>query len=76
MGKKADLVAFNFQQAHLTPCVNPLGNLVHTGQGRDVALVVVNGQVVVEDGKPTQVDEAEIRAEAAKAAQQLWQRCA
>ncbi len=74
-GKKADLVAFNFQRPHLTPCVNPLGNLVHTGQGRDVALVVVNGQVVVQAGEATQVDEAEIRFEAAKAAQQLWQRC-
>ncbi|NEQ52698.1 MAG: amidohydrolase family protein, partial [Leptolyngbya sp. SIO3F4] len=74
-GKKADLVAFNFQRPHLTPCVNPLGNLVHTGQGRDVALVVVNGQVVVQAGEATQVDETEIRTEAAKAAQQLWQRC-
>lgn len=75
VGKKADLVVFNFQQPHLTPCVNPLGNLVHTGQGRDVEWVFVDGQAVVRQGQATQVDEAEIRAAANQAAQQLWERC-
>lgn len=73
-GKKADLVGFDFRRAHLTPNVNPLGNLIHVAQGRDVDFVVVDGRVVVEGGRPTLVDEAEVRSEAARAASQLWGR--
>lgn len=75
VGKKADLVVFNFLRPHLTPCVNPLGNLVHTGQGRDVEWVFVDGQAVVQQGQAVLVDEAEIRAAANQATQQLWERC-
>jgi len=73
-GKKADLVSFDFRQPHLTPDVNPIGTLVHTGQGRDVQLVMVDGRVVVEDGRPTLVDMDEIIAEAERASAALWQR--
>jgi len=73
-GKKADVVLFDFRRAHLTPAQNPLTTLVHAAQGRDVALVIVNGRVVVEDGHATLVDEAQIRADAANAAQRLWKR--
>ena len=73
-GKKADLVVVDFRRPHLTPCTSALGNLVHTAQGRDVEMVIVDGRVVVEDGRPTLVDEDAIRREAAAAARALWQR--
>jgi 5-methylthioadenosine/S-adenosylhomocysteine deaminase len=73
-GKKADLVGFDFRRAHLTPNVNPLGNLIHVAQGRDVGFVIVDGRIVVESGRPTLVDEEAIRREAAQAARQLWAR--
>jgi len=73
-GKKADIVLFDFRRAHLTPSRNPLATLVHVAQGRDVALVIVDGRVVVEDGHATQVDEPKIRRDAAKAAATLWDR--
>jgi 5-methylthioadenosine/S-adenosylhomocysteine deaminase len=74
VGKKADMVLFDFRRAHLTPALNPIGTLVHTGQGRDVAMVVVDGRIVVEDGHATLVDEEKIRAEGARAAEKLWTR--
>ena len=55
-GKKADLVVFDFRRAHLTPATDVLGNLVHVGQGRDVETVIVDGRVVVEDGRAVLVD--------------------
>src|SRR3954463_9720601 len=61
-GKKADVVLFDFRRAHLTPAFNVVGTLVHTGQGRDVATVIVDGRVVVENGRATLVDEDRIRA--------------
>jgi 5-methylthioadenosine/S-adenosylhomocysteine deaminase len=73
-GKKADLVVVDFRRAHLTPCTSALGNLVHTAQGRDVEMVIVDGRVVVEEGRATLVDEAEIRRAAGEAARALWQR--
>jgi 5-methylthioadenosine/S-adenosylhomocysteine deaminase len=73
-GKKADVVLLDFRRAHLTPAFNPVGTLVHTGQGRDVATVIVNGRVVVEGGRATLVDEDKIRSDGASAARSLWTR--
>lgn len=71
-GKAADLVVFNANRPHLRPHVNPLGNLVHTGQGRDVRMVLVEGEVLVEDGLPTRVDMEAVCAEAEAASRALW----
>jgi len=72
VGKAADLVVFDADRPHLRPHVNPLGNLVHTGQGRDVRMVLVAGDVLVEDGRPTRVDMDAVCAEAESAARELW----
>ena len=73
-GKRADIAVLDLRRAHLTPARNPLGTLVHTGQGRDVEMVLVDGDVVVAEGRPTRVDEAEIRREAERAIAALWAR--
>ena len=73
-GKRADLVVFDFRRPHLTPNLNPLGNLVHAAQGRDVEMVVVDGAVVVEDGRPTRADADAIRRDAERAIAALWGR--
>ncbi len=72
LGKAADLVVFDANRPHLRPHVHPLGNLVHTGQGRDVRLVMVAGDILVEDGLPTRVDMGAVCAEAETAARELW----
>ena len=74
VGKRADLVVFDFRRPHLRPLTNVLGTLVHTGQGRDVETVIVEGEIVVEGGEPSRVDRMAVveRAEAAAAA--LWVR--
>jgi 5-methylthioadenosine/S-adenosylhomocysteine deaminase len=72
VGKAADLVAFDANRPHLRPHVNPLGNLVHTGQGRDVRMVLVEGEMLVWDGLPTRVDMDAVCAEAEAASRALW----
>ena len=74
VGKKADLVLVDMRRAHLTPGFDPIATLVHSGQGRDVSTVVVDGRVVVEEGRATLVDEERIRREAREAARSLWSR--
>ena len=39
---------------------NPINNLVYSADGRSVHTVIVDGRVVVEDHKPTFVDEEEL----------------
>jgi 5-methylthioadenosine/S-adenosylhomocysteine deaminase len=73
-GKKADLVAFDFRRPHLTPTINPLGNLVHVAQGRDVEVVLVDGRIVVLGGEPTTAKTEAILADAQRAAETLWRR--
>jgi 5-methylthioadenosine/S-adenosylhomocysteine deaminase len=71
-GKKADLVVFDANRPHLRPHVNPLGNLVHTGTGRDVKMVLVDGEVLVENSRPTRVDLEEVCVRAEEACRELW----
>ncbi|MFM9888332.1 MAG: amidohydrolase family protein [Burkholderiales bacterium] len=74
LGKKADAVVFDFRRPHLVPNVNPIGNIVHVGQGRDVETVIVDGRVVVEGGEPVLVKREAIIAAAQHAADALWAR--
>ena len=74
VGKKADVVLFDFRRAHLTPAFNLPATLVHLAQGRDIAIVIVDGRIVVEDGHATHVDEEKIRREGTAAADKLWTR--
>jgi 5-methylthioadenosine/S-adenosylhomocysteine deaminase len=73
-GFAADVVAWDFRRAHLTPLLDPLGTLVHDANGRDVEHVWIGGRQVVESGRPTQADEAAVRAAAQTAAEGLWRR--
>lgn len=68
VGKRADFVAFDFRRPHVVPRVNLLGNLVHNAQGRDVEHVWVDGDAVVESGRPVKTDLDTILADA------LWKR--
>lgn len=72
LGKRADLVVFDARRPHWVPMADPLGTLVHCGQGRDVRHVLVDGELLVEDGRPTRVDLDEVCAEAEIAARPLW----
>ena len=76
VGKKADFVVLDFRRAHLTPAPDPLGNLVHTGLGRDVEQVFVDGRCIVRDGRATLVDQDAIIADANRVAQALWSNAA
>jgi 5-methylthioadenosine/S-adenosylhomocysteine deaminase len=73
-GKRADIVAFDFRRPHLVPCVNPMGNIVHVAQGRDVEHVWVDGVQVVASGQPTQADLRAILHDAQQASLALWKR--
>jgi len=72
VGKEADLVVLDINQPHQVPQISPLGNLVHTAHGRDVTMVMVAGDFIVEGGRPTKVDAESICREAEATARQIW----
>jgi 5-methylthioadenosine/S-adenosylhomocysteine deaminase len=50
-GKKADLIIIDTHKPHLTPMYNPVSHLVYAAMGSDVRTAIINGTVVMEDGK-------------------------
>ncbi|PAS99888.1 MAG: hypothetical protein BSR46_05425 [Candidatus Dactylopiibacterium carminicum] len=74
-GRLADLVVIDARAAHLTPCIDPVGTLVHNAAGHDVEHVIVDGRLVVENRRCVLVDEAEAIARAEEACRAAWSRC-
>lgn len=74
VGRRADIVLVDLRAAHLTPHRDPLGTLTHTGVGRDVAWVFVDGEAVVAEGRPSRMDATAIRQDAQAAADSAWHR--
>lgn len=61
VGKLADLVLFDADQPEWLPLFNPVSNLVYSAPGSTVHTVLVGGQVVVDGGHLTGVDEDKLR---------------
>lgn len=59
-GKRADIVLLDTRRAGLTPLYNVYSHLVYAARGSDVSTVLVNGRVIVRDGRVLTVDEAEV----------------
>ena len=63
-GKRADLIAVSAAGARQTPMYDPISHLVYVARGDDVTMTIVNGRVLMRDGKVLTLNEAEIIKEA------------
>ncbi len=72
VGRVADLVVLDVDKVRHTPWNRPVASMVHSGRSGDVDTVIVAGEVIVENGRSTKVDEAEVRAAASEATKQLF----
>jgi 5-methylthioadenosine/S-adenosylhomocysteine deaminase len=63
-GKRADIIVVNLDRPHLAPGADPYSTLVYAARGTDVRHTVVDGAVLVRDGRPVRVDPAEVTAAA------------
>ncbi|MFA8388220.1 MAG: amidohydrolase family protein [Pelagibaca sp.] len=59
-GKSADIVTMDLRRAHLYPPEMPVHRLVCFANGNDVTNVMVGGDLVLANGRPTRVTEADI----------------
>jgi 5-methylthioadenosine/S-adenosylhomocysteine deaminase len=55
-GKKADLIVMDTKKPHLTPMYHPESHLVYAARGSDVDSVIINGKIVLENGKMAFMD--------------------
>jgi cytosine/adenosine deaminase-related metal-dependent hydrolase len=56
-GKRADLVLFDADTPEWRPLLNPVNNLVYAATGASVRTVLVDGRVVLDEGRITVLDE-------------------
>lgn len=76
VGKLADLVLFDATRPEWLPLYNPVANLIYSASGATVDSVFVGGRRVIESGRLTSADEAEIRSETAKTGARIFSRVA
>lgn len=56
-GKRADLVVFDADTPEWRPLLNPVNNLVYAASGAGVRTVLIDGRVVLDEGRLTMLDE-------------------
>lgn len=72
-GKKADLVLFDARRAEWQPLFDPVFNLVNGAHG-GAHTVLVDGRVLIQDGRPTSVDEHDLATEVGARGTRLLER--
>ncbi|WP_034328785.1 amidohydrolase family protein [Alkaliphilus transvaalensis] len=78
-GKKADLIIINFDKPNLSPIIlspirNIVPNLVYAANGNEVETVIIDGKIIMEEGKLLTVDENKAVLELHKAAERVANR--
>jgi 5-methylthioadenosine/S-adenosylhomocysteine deaminase len=74
IGKKADLIVIDYQNAFMTPIHNPVSAIVYSALGNEVSTVIIDGRFVMRDGVVTTVNEGAVRRQAQINADDLTRR--
>ncbi|HBY57222.1 MAG TPA: amidohydrolase [Candidatus Atribacteria bacterium] len=73
-GKLADLIILNLNKAHSAPVNKVIQNIVYCGKNTNVETVMINGKVIMEDGKILTVDEEGLTRESIKQGEEILKR--
>jgi 5-methylthioadenosine/S-adenosylhomocysteine deaminase len=71
---RADLAIVDMETFNGVPYRDPIKNLINSSQRSDVRWVIVDGKVVVDDGKLTTIDERKLLRDVQKAGEEIWAR--
>jgi cytosine/adenosine deaminase-related metal-dependent hydrolase len=71
VGKQADIVIRTNDVPEAHPNVDPIRNLMLIARGKSVRTVIVAGQIVLKEGRPTRLDEASVFDEADESAARI-----
>jgi 5-methylthioadenosine/S-adenosylhomocysteine deaminase len=64
VGKKADIVVLDYNNAFMTPIHHPVSAIVYSALGHEVTSVLIDGRFVMRDGIVGSVDEVPVRRQA------------
>lgn len=70
-GKKADIIFIKTDKIHLCPENDVCANIVYSANGADVEMVMIDGKVVMQNRKMTNLDEKEVMRQVKKIAKRL-----
>ncbi|HOL18057.1 MAG TPA: amidohydrolase [Bacillota bacterium] len=70
-GYRADIAGISRDLPHATPLHDAVAHLVYSAAAADVRLVMVDGELILENGELLYLDEEKIKAEAARCAARL-----
>lgn len=70
-GMKADVICIDYHKPHMQPMHNIVANIVYAAQPSDVTHTIVDGQILVENGKLTTIDEEELIMNVKKCSERL-----
>ena len=70
-GKKADLIFIKTDKIHLQPENDVCSNIVYSANGSDIEMVMIDGKVVMQHRKMTNLDEKEVIRHVKKIAKRL-----
>ena len=73
-GMKADLVLVDMNKPHLHPQHDLISNTVYAAGGADVAYTLVDGKILLDNGKLTGIDEERLYFEVDKSLKRLFNR--
>jgi cytosine/adenosine deaminase-related metal-dependent hydrolase len=73
-GKLADIILVNLDRVDMVPNNNEVSDLVYAGCGADVDTVIIDGNIVMEQGNMKTLDEHEIIQQARERAENLLER--
>lgn len=76
VGDPADLILLDPDAPNLRPVIDGFGIVVHSGSASNVTDVMVDGEWLVRDRKPTRANMSEVVTEAQRVAEGLWARAA
>ena len=71
VGKKADLIFIKTDKIHLQPENDVCSNIVYSANGSDVELVMIDGKIIMQHRKMTNLDEKEVIRHVKKIAKRL-----
>ena len=72
VGNKADIIALNFDGPHMLPAFDPLTMLCYSAQGSDVAMTMVDGKVLYENGEFLTIDKEKVYADVKQSLKHLY----
>lgn len=70
-GYRADLIGIQHNKLHMTPLHEPLAQVVYAAGAADVQLSIVDGEILLDKGELTTIDEDRVRSEAIRCAKRL-----